>query len=403
MGNLSRNYPLVTLIIVLAPLRSRQRNTIPSLLRNDDCAEKEIDTVRDVFSTFNPRRLFTCRNETRYSNHLVTVYRIVYKGWATINRPCRTPASIIQGPRFLPQGTRFYLFSREYSVLRCPSSSLREELDFFLQNIIITRVLRVRLFYPETFMILIGAVVVTASPNRGFHAVQITAIIIQGFTHATCKVTRRSSRRSQASHGRTATRVLKDLTNHHHRRRCDEGFALHSTHYLVLNPLADERIELHTPPNTRYIMGTTGRGPHRFSRTGYPFYIILNRGAHTHSLSSLPSSLLLLLFITLLSNPNGGGPRRRESSDEKGWRRDRGALRKGGADFHPRACLCERPLAGHPISSFRMAGINRREMERNGPIRGFTQASLRNPPLLETLEHPPESSIRPPARYLGRA
>lgn len=36
-------------------------------------------------------RIFTCNRETRYPNHLVTGYRNVYKGWPTINRPCKTP------------------------------------------------------------------------------------------------------------------------------------------------------------------------------------------------------------------------------------------------------------------------------------------------------------------------
>lgn len=42
-----------------------------------------------------------------------------------------------------------------------------------------------------------------------------------------------------------------------------------------------------------------------------------------------------------------------------------------------------------------MAGINRREMERNGPIRGSTGVPSRPQ---ETLEHPPELSIRLPTR-----
>lgn len=91
--------PLVIAIIVLArTLRPRRRNIIPpSSLKTTIAAKKR--STRDVFSTFNPRRLFTCEDETRYSNYLVTLYRIAYKGWATINRPRRTPASIIQGLR----------------------------------------------------------------------------------------------------------------------------------------------------------------------------------------------------------------------------------------------------------------------------------------------------------------
>lgn len=123
-------------------------------------------------------------------------------------------------------------------------------------------------------------------------------------------------------------------------------------HYLVLNPLAGERIELHAPPNTKHIMGTTGRGPHRFlpDRISILYY---TKSWHTLSLvlsaSFLPSSSSSLHFAPLKSERRWS-PRRRESSGEKGWRRGCGALRKGGADFRPRACLCEHPLTGHPIS-----------------------------------------------------
>lgn len=47
----------------------------------------------DVFSTFNPPIVFTCKNVTRYPNHLVTDYRSSYKGRPTINRPRRTLGS----------------------------------------------------------------------------------------------------------------------------------------------------------------------------------------------------------------------------------------------------------------------------------------------------------------------
>lgn len=79
-----------------------QPNTISlAIVKRDNCRKKEIDIVPDVFSFFfffffppfenHGARPFTCENETRYPNHLVTGCRNVYKGWATINRPCKTP------------------------------------------------------------------------------------------------------------------------------------------------------------------------------------------------------------------------------------------------------------------------------------------------------------------------
>lgn len=62
--------------------------------------------------------------------------------------------------------------------------------------------------------------------------------------------------------------------------------------------------------------------------------ILLNRGAQTSRILS-PSFLV--------RSP----PARRESSGEKGWR----VIRKGGADFRPRACsLCERPALSLSLS-----------------------------------------------------
>lgn len=110
------------------------------------------------------------------------------------------------------------------------------------------------------------------------------------------------------------------------------------------------------------------RGPHRFfvDRISILYYTKSSYVSLSFLLSFLPPSSFVLAPLSILTAVVS--PRRGESSGEKGWR----VLRKGGADFGPRVCLCERPLAGHPISPFRMAGINRREMERNGPIRGST-------------------------------
>lgn len=61
-----------------------------------------------------------------------------------------------------------------------------------------------------------------------------------------------------------------------------------------------------------------------------------------------------------------------------------GALRKGGTDFRPRARLCGAPARRtHDTVLPNGAGINRREMERNGPIRvdpGVTPLDSPNPP-----------------------
>lgn len=65
------------------------------LPKNDNC-RKESTRFTMFFRHLTHGTYSPARAETRYSNHLVTVYRIVYKEWTTINRPCRTLASIIR-------------------------------------------------------------------------------------------------------------------------------------------------------------------------------------------------------------------------------------------------------------------------------------------------------------------
>jgi len=74
----------------------RRWNIIPCRSRNDDRGRKKIERFAMFFRRLTLGAYSPAEAETKYSNHLVTVYRIVYKGWATINRPRRTPASIIQ-------------------------------------------------------------------------------------------------------------------------------------------------------------------------------------------------------------------------------------------------------------------------------------------------------------------
>lgn len=161
-----------------------------------------------------------------------------------------------------------------------------------------------------------------------------------------------------------------------HRRR--EGFALHRGSYFVLKPLASEHIELHAPPNTGDIKGTTRvAGPIGFSADRIS--ILYYTKSSSPFLSLCPSFLCLsLLFSFLLSNPKPRWSSLTEGNHPA--KRGGGVRRKGGADFRPCACLCERPLAGHPIPSFRMVGINRREMERNGPIRRIHRRPSLHPP-----------------------
>jgi len=104
------------------------------------------------------------------------------------------------------------------------------------------------------------------------------------------------------------------------------------------------------------------------------------------------------------SNPN---PLSAPLRSQRGIIRRKGvADPKKGRRWFSSSCVpfVSGPHAGYPISSFRVAGINRCEMERNEPIpRIHGWDPLRNPSL-ETLEHPPESSIRGyPRGYLGLA
>lgn len=60
--------------------------------------------------------------ETRYSNHLVTVYRIVYKGRTTINRPRRTPA-YNSNINYVCVMAHVYLFSHKFYGFHCRISN----------------------------------------------------------------------------------------------------------------------------------------------------------------------------------------------------------------------------------------------------------------------------------------
>lgn len=156
-------------------------------------------------------------------------------------------------------------------------------------------------------------------------------------------------------------------------------------------PAKGIRLRHHLIPRER-----KGGSPYRFlsfsweeertgqDRTGYPFYIILNRR---------PSSIVF--------SPSARPPRCFSNIRRKrGGRGGGGGTKKGRYRFCLEGPHCPRVHRGTPDTGLETLGGNSdgrdarstREMERNRPIRDHL-------PFLETLEHPPESSIPSPPPF----
>lgn len=97
------------------PIVSFNRTRSPWPQSNAIIAAKKKSTLCPMF--FPPFENHMCahspaNSETRYPNHLVTGCRNVYKGWATINRPCKTP-------RYTRPNTR-----QDLDLFSCPKRRL---------------------------------------------------------------------------------------------------------------------------------------------------------------------------------------------------------------------------------------------------------------------------------------